>query len=87
MNGLHCILATRDVSTMLSYVRDANDNQTTFSKKLPSPLTRAIGKASAFHEARLASITGAKIEINQSSQRMILTGESLTQHQSRSLLN
>lgn len=83
MNGLHCILATRDVGTMLSYVRDANDNQTTFSKKLPSPLARAIGKAASFHAARLASNTGAKIEISETSQRMILTGESPTQHHSQ----
>eukprot|EP00794_Sanderia_malayensis_P004794 gene4794-5421_t len=72
MNGLHTILATRNVYTMLSYARDVNSNQTDLSKKLKYALSNAIGSASSFHAAMLSSLTGARVEITPQDGRSLL---------------
>ena len=63
MNALHCILATRNMTTMLTGIRDADQQAVSYSKKLPRTLINAIGKAQSFHSARLSDLSGANVEI------------------------
>ena len=63
MNALHCILATRSIVTMLSSIRDTSKQEISYSKKLPNTLINAFGKAQSFHSARLESVTGARVKI------------------------
>ena len=63
MNALHCILATRNIKTMLSSIRDTNQQSISYSKKLPKTLVSAFGKAQLFHAARLSNLTGADVQI------------------------
>ena len=63
MNALHCILATRNIKTMLSSIRDTNQQSISYSRKLPSTLVSAFGKAQSFHAARLSNLTGADVKI------------------------
>lgn len=75
--AFHALSATRDVDAMLRYFLLTSNEKTELRKLLPLSMSYAIGKARAFHAARLSAVTGAlvDIEIKEGKCNLVLTGK------------
>ena len=63
-NAFHCLSATRNVETLQLHCLASSSSMKEFSKLLPLSVSYAIGKAHAFHAARLTLVTGAVVTIS-----------------------